>query len=309
MQENIICHWIPVEWWVNEFPKELEKTNTHHIVLLPQEVLPYKISLQDLYIFDEILKENESRITFYSGAELKVDFERIKFEYWPSFYYFSSAFREDDSVKDKPKFTSLTHIKSGRQWRHYLFEKLFDKDLIDRKYTIFHKSTNYDSKIIESPEMEDTIINQKHHLPTKPTNEIKQGLIHNFYMSAAIDIVCETSTDTFFPTEKTTRPIFCKKPFLVLGCKDYHEKLYDEFGIEKFEIFDYSYEKEKNLKERIDKYVDELKRINASYTFDYIIESTSQIISRNFIKLMNITQIDYKPENYNNIFWEHVRKQ
>jgi hypothetical protein len=44
-----------------------------------------------------------------------------------------------------------------------------------------------------------------------------------FYTDFLIDIVAETWTagNTFFPTEKTVRPMLLKKPFIIMGSKDY----------------------------------------------------------------------------------------
>lgn len=48
-----------------------------------------------------------------------------------------------------------------------------------------------------------------------------------FYPNFLIDIVAETFSvgQTFFPTEKTVRPMLLKKPFIVFGPKDYLEYL------------------------------------------------------------------------------------
>lgn len=45
----------------------------------------------------------------------------------------------------------------------------------------------------------------------------------NFYQDILIDIVVESHVagNTFFPTEKTTRPIWLKKPFIIFASKDY----------------------------------------------------------------------------------------
>ena len=45
----------------------------------------------------------------------------------------------------------------------------------------------------------------------------------NFYQDILVDLVVESHVDgnTFFPTEKTTRPMWLKKPFVVFASKDY----------------------------------------------------------------------------------------
>lgn len=59
-----------------------------------------------------------------------------------------------------------------------------------------------------------------------------------------IEIVCETNTtvDTFFITEKTTRPIFYGRLFLIIGSPDFEKNLKD-FGFDIFDdILDKSYD-------------------------------------------------------------------
>ena len=56
--------------------------------------------------------------------------------------------------------------------------------------------------------------------------------ILDFYPRFYIEIVPETYTrgDTFFPTEKTARPIMAKKPILVYGPKNFLARLRDLYG-------------------------------------------------------------------------------
>jgi hypothetical protein len=50
----------------------------------------------------------------------------------------------------------------------------------------------------------------------------------NLYKSIFVDVVAENHNqgETFFPTEKIARPIYCKKPFIVHGNKDYLDYLH-----------------------------------------------------------------------------------
>jgi hypothetical protein len=60
----------------------------------------------------------------------------------------------------------------------------------------------------------------------------------NFYKDILIDVVAESHVlgDTFFPTEKTTRPMWLKKPFIVFGSKNYLEYL-RQMGFRTFSDF------------------------------------------------------------------------
>lgn len=66
----------------------------------------------------------------------------------------------------------------------------------------------------------------------------------NFYQDILIDVVAESHVlgDTFFPTEKTTRPMWLKKPFIIFGSKNYLDYLH-QMGFRTFSDFwDESYD-------------------------------------------------------------------
>jgi hypothetical protein len=82
-------------------------------------------------------------------------------------------------------------------------------------------------------------------------NQFKQ-----FYTEFLIDIVAETFTTgrTFFPTEKTTRPMLMKKPFIVMGSKHFLTylrqmgfKTFHDFWDESYDVFDEKQRYEKIL--------------------------------------------------------------
>jgi hypothetical protein len=61
------------------------------------------------------------------------------------------------------------------------------------------------------------------------TNPQTNSDILNFYNQFAVELVSETYTlgDTFFPTEKTVRPLMAAKPIIVYGPKNYLKRLKD----------------------------------------------------------------------------------
>ena len=82
------------------------------------------------------------------------------------------------------------------------------------------------------------------------------------YSSSFFDVVTESTSHNFFVTEKTFKPLFFGKPFIVLGCKDYHKNLKKFFNIELYdEIIDYSFDNVKPLYERTDLFVKEVDKI------------------------------------------------
>lgn len=66
----------------------------------------------------------------------------------------------------------------------------------------------------------------------------------NFYQDILVDVVVESHVtgDTFFPTEKTTRPMWLKKPFILFGTKNYLDYLH-QMGFRTFaDFWDESYD-------------------------------------------------------------------
>jgi hypothetical protein len=83
------------------------------------------------------------------------------------------------------------------------------------------------------------------------------------YYSSFIQVVNESTMLCDFITEKTTMPLFLKKPFVVLNTKNYNFWL-KELGFELYEeIFDYSFDSIDNFQDRFEAGVIEIARINS----------------------------------------------
>jgi len=103
--------------------------------------------------------------------------------------------------------------------------------------------------------------------------EYSPGLLPASYFKGMIDIICETDCQEgyFIPTEKNAKAWGAGKPYLVLTSVNYHKWLFDEYGIEPYtEVFDYGFDKKKNIQDRINGIIDNLlywqKEFNANPT-------------------------------------------
>lgn len=105
----------------------------------------------------------------------------------------------------------------------------------------------------------------------------------NFYQDILIDVVVESHVlgTTFFPTEKTTRPMWLKKPFIIFGSKNYLDYLH-QMGFRTFSDFwneDYDGYEGPDRFNRIIKLLDQLSNksneeleqmyLDMTYTLDY----------------------------------------
>jgi hypothetical protein len=126
-------------------------------------------------------------------------------------------------------------IDTGYKWRHHDGSRLMDED----DYTINFKP------------------------------EYTAGRLPKSYLNGFIDIVCETDTQEgyFIPTEKNAKPWGALKPYLVVSSMNYHKWLFEEYGIEPYtELFDYSFDNEKKIEDRIFGVIENLKNIKKLFS-------------------------------------------
>jgi hypothetical protein len=94
-----------------------------------------------------------------------------------------------------------------------------------------------------------------------PTFQDKLHLVPIEYLKSNVDIVCESyCSESLFYSEKTWKPILFKKPFLILGSKNQNRSL-TKFGFNIYDdVFDYSFDEEENLIDRIDGLVAQIQK-------------------------------------------------
>jgi len=115
--------------------------------------------------------------------------------------------------------------------------------------------------------------NHKIDYPFKYFNNLEIKLNDNFskpngfvmsseFFESFCFVITETTVDVINFTEKTSKPIVYKKPFLILGAPGIHKFLKDQYDIQPYdEIFDYSFDSEVNLSKRCDMIIENLKQI------------------------------------------------
>ena len=82
------------------------------------------------------------------------------------------------------------------------------------------------------------------------------------YFNSFFDAVSECTAETIIISEKTIKPLFYKKPFIVFAAPGFHKYL-KEIGFELYnEIIDYTFDSEIDREKRADLFATELKKIN-----------------------------------------------
>jgi hypothetical protein len=195
--------------------------------------------LDDVYIKSNI-KTERSYAMVESVYKEFVNYPQLVFSY--DRHYCSYMLRADES-------------------RARLLDTLISNDLLRDGYVTYHQ-----------PETKTyAMFNYYNQKPLKyeeenySKNNIQHFITPIFYENSFVDIVAESSffPNNFFLTEKTLRPIFHKKPFLVLGPQNYYKDYLTEFfKIELYdELFDYSFDRESDLQNRIDGLICNIKKI------------------------------------------------
>lgn len=109
------------------------------------------------------------------------------------------------------------------------------------------------------------------------------------FQETLFSVVCESTPDFIFLTEKTFIPIFNKRPFLIFGAKHINAYL-KELKFELFdEIIDYSFDGVDDISERFDLGMVELKKI-CELDPNKLLKLLKPKIDHNYKNLLNITR-------------------
>lgn len=111
------------------------------------------------------------------------------------------------------------------------------------------------------------------------------------YLKTSIDIVLESTPNKLFYTEKTKRPIYYKKPFIIVGAQHINKRL-EDFGFCIYDdIIDYKFDSYKSFEDRVESLVEQLF-ILTSYDLDYIKDKTKHVVDHNFQHLTYLKNND-----------------
>jgi hypothetical protein len=129
---------------------------------------------------------------------------------------------------------------------------------------------------------------------TPPFNSTK-SIWDNVYKKIAVEIVCETNLwpTSFQMTEKTFRPMYYQRPFIVLGSKDYLKKL-KNIGFKTFDnVIPLEYDRFERF-ERVDKIFQILEDLINNNGVNELLEECQIDIMHNYNLLLELSKVHYK---------------
>tara|TARA_B100002019_G_scaffold156160_2_gene134448 strand:+ start:1919 stop:2965 length:1047 start_codon:yes stop_codon:yes gene_type:complete len=200
---------------------------------------------------------------------------------WPLFWLVDTAkncwLRESDQyIRDTyqpkeeptPKYIHTMMLGQKRPHRKMMWDLMQLYGLRDENCTFVAEGVTRD---IENDYRED--INR---VAWTGINQIKTHRPPPWYDDIIVDVVVETHEDKRFYTEKTWKPFLNLKIPLIFGCFNMYEQL-EKWGFQlRHEIIDYSYDRHAHPYERAKAMVEELKRLNDTYTPEELAELTRQ---------------------------------
>jgi len=187
---------------------------------------------------------------------------------------YKKKYYNNDLSYRKYKFPFASFNGKIRPHRSLFIDKLAETNMIDKGFVTYHgmrKEMNYTKEIdVEYNFFKYNMIEENNLAYfMDETQTIASADINESFTESFLHIPCETNFEEFTLTEKTILPILFKYPFLTVGSRDFHKHLQD-LGFQLYdEIFDYDFDKDNDLRNRIDGVVNNIKYIYKNFTKVY----------------------------------------
>jgi len=213
----------------------------------------------------------------------------IKIKRWPT--YFLEKVVHTQSINQRsvtPKRLYISLNGEARYHRCYMMDQLCKHNLLQFGYISWHSLRFYDWYKWEYWNPKILLLQSK----IADINQIVDVLPTEWFLSA-INLVTETDARKTFITEKTAMPLLHGKPFIVLGAKGFHKHLQD-LGFKLYPIFDYSFDDESKIFDRVAGIIQNLDRLS-KYNPNDLYQECLETIEYNQKQL---SQIGYAEGNF-----------
>ena len=194
-----------------------------------------------------------------------------------------STLKKHSPTKD---FFCLMCDKTGRPHRRLLYRKMEDEGLLDKGICVFKKRAGDTWDDLNKDYAPNFLSRRTWFDGVPPVSYYNKTNIEVVAESFGKDIQDNTPDNTFCITEKTTKPISMKHPFMVLSNYDFLKNLRD-LGFRTFgDYIDESYDSEKDVNRRIQIITQNLKAIQDS-SIDFY-RKTKEIRDHNLENLQSV---------------------
>lgn len=287
---------------------DIKKYNPHTIFIFnAYESTFYFENVEIQKLVEDEVKNRGIEFYIIFGNEHKTDNqyiiknEHMKFLYWPTFLLHVSYYNgkyTDMKFQPNTKFEKLYSFYNMRPKTHrsMLIDLLYHNNLFDCGNITWNLKTKQVHNIeYEFQFWKEEIIKRGHNNVSEYSKLFDEYSCHYdlefFNDDSLIHIIGETFNHINFITEKTYKPILINKIFLCLGAPDCNNNL-KKYGFKLFEeIFDYSFDSEKDTNKRVDGVFNNLKNIKGK-NYNEIYKMVEKKILHNKKKYIEILHKD-----------------
>lgn len=300
--------------WATKFNvliKKLKEEKPTHLIWLGVTEFNFPESWGpsgEMKILEQILVENNINVEFITGSALNglYLFDRlfspkvnITIHPFPMYWIYETMKSLPDLSNVTPPPPPITEEKvyinlnrNPHPFRGMLMDSLSKNGLLNQGYNTWLRpgfyGTVYDFKHWKEEKL---ILKNDIQLTGLPPESGRD--LNNFvtpppeFYSSTINLVCESTDDVLFYTEKTFKNFFYQKPFIILGAQNINSTL-KHYGFELYdEIFDYSFDTHSNIEDRVEGVVDNIKKISRMNQ-DVVKQKVSHKIKHNYHRMMEI---------------------
>lgn len=254
--------------FIKSLIKKIKESNPKKVLYwTPEEwSLPSVYSDDDIIQLNNLLHERNIKLYFLLGFcetsekyphQKNNENHNYKIITWPTYFVHKIAQNKIEEVKNfEYLFSNLNN--NPHYHRCLLMDELYKENLFEVGRISWNKIDNLYSGYEFKYWSQELMFVDNFNL-----FKIKRIYTDEYYKkdTSLISLVAESTTQTMFFTEKTFKPIFAERPFLILGIKGQNKEL-KKFGFELFEeIFDYKFDEEEILENRTTGIVENLKNL------------------------------------------------
>jgi hypothetical protein len=270
----------------------------------------YNVQSKNLWntIVETIYKRNK-KIEVITGAakvlqgEPKLD--RVTVHPWDTYWITASYFNLKDHVREiKPYTYKYIYMNNNDHvWRCKLMDLVAKNNLINHGAVSWHKlRCDYPWQYFKPEILK---------LTDSFSDCFNAFTLPEEYDSSFMQLISESTINALFITEKTAKPLFTGKPFLVASVQGYHAHL-KKLGFELYtEIFDYSFDDEIDEDIRYEKLLTNLTKI-CNYSEEQLASAYQQIEEKLLFNQKRAKEIAIKhinkPDilnNFTEILWHY----
>lgn len=180
--------------------------------------------------------------------------------------------------------------------RCYLVDMLAKHDLLKNTYYTWYMHNDSFQYEFWQPEIKqcNTLTAEELDIESNPGLIQRTACPIEYLNHSLLDIVSESNVISFFPTEKTLRPLMLKKPFVVQGCVNYHKHLVETFGFELYdEILNYDFDSIPNHRMRTEMLARSVKDLQQKFltkqfTLEHAWDLVKDKVERNYNRVIEV---------------------